>query len=169
MNRLQTYRGPSFFVGHMRDVLVCSTFCSINTHLLVLEQLWIEYQPCLPCEFKMNVGCHKFHEIKFLLFLRYYGINHVLLIYGSKTFIKNKKPHVVVDCISILCMCVMYYELMKLLWDYTASQWISQSVALVGQPTRIRCVWRIIIGDSTLVTCRLLIYDKHMVHENDLT
>ena len=91
MNRLQTYRGPSFFVGHMRDVLVCSTFCSINTHLLVLEQLWIEYQSCLPCEFKMNVGCHKFHEIKFLLFLRYYGINHVLLIYGSKTFIKNKK------------------------------------------------------------------------------
>ena len=44
---------------------------------------------------------------------------------------------------------------------------VSQSLALVGQPTRIGQVWRIVIGHSTLLAIHLLIYKLHMVHEND--
>ena len=45
---------------------------------------------------------------------------------------------------------------------------MSQSLVLVRQPTRAGHMGRIMVGHSTLVTSRLLIYDKQtMVHEND--
>ena len=45
-----------------------------------------------------------------------------------------------------------------------------QSLVFVGQPTRIAYVWRITdIGHHTLPTSRWLIFNKHMVHENDQT
>ena len=42
-----------------------------------------------------------------------------------------------------------------------------QSLALVKQLTRIGHVWRIIIGQSTLATSRLVIYNKYIVDENE--
>ena len=45
---------------------------------------------------------------------------------------------------------------------------MSHSLALVREPTRIGHVWRIIQWHSVLITNHLLIYNKHIVHENDL-
>jgi hypothetical protein len=45
---------------------------------------------------------------------------------------------------------------------------MSQSLASTRHPTRLGHVWRIIIGCNTFVTSHLLIYNKHMVHENGL-
>ena len=45
---------------------------------------------------------------------------------------------------------------------------MSQSLVLVGEPTRIAHVWRIIdIGHHTHVISHWMIYNKHMVHGND--
>ena len=44
---------------------------------------------------------------------------------------------------------------------------MSQSLPLVGQPSVIGHVCMVIIGHNTLATSHLLIYDKHMVYENN--
>ena len=56
-------------------------------------------------------------------------------------------------------------ELLALFFDMVFE--MSQSSASIGQPTRIGHVWRIIIGHSILATNNLLIYNKHMVHEDN--
>ena len=63
--------------------------------------------------------------------------------------------------IALRLNCIaMNYWLYLLTWFLTWSKvW-----ALVGQPTRIGHVWRI-IRHSTLPTNHLVIYNKHMVHE----
>ena len=44
---------------------------------------------------------------------------------------------------------------------------LSHNLGSVKQVTRIGHMWRIIIGHNALVTNHLLIYNKHMLHEND--
>ena len=90
-------------------------------------------------------------EKKFLLFLSaYLFFIHLFCIVDFLNFFEAK-PH----CNELLALpCEIIFE-------------INQSLAFVRQPTRIGHVWRIIIAHNTLVTTPLLIYNKHMVHENN--
>ena len=144
-----------------------------------------------------NIGCYRFHEFNVILFLRYHGIKicemvlmytleihfpigfpslylEVSSVYGSTTNI----IHIVLKCKWILCMFVLNFGLMKcfqvksycnelLPLPFETIFEMSQSLPLVGQPSVIGHVCMVIIGHNTLATSHLLIYDKHMVYENN--
>jgi len=93
-----------------------------------------------------NVGCYKFHEIKCIFSLRYHGINHTSSVYSFVI----KVVYIVLECIFI-CVCLRFCvvdflncfeanspcnELLALHFEMVFG--MSQSLALVWQPTRIR-------------------------------
>ena len=66
-----------------------------------------------------NTWCYKFHEIKFMLFLRYHDINHISSVYDSAI----KAIPDVLECTSILCMPVFEIVLRLLQYIYGFARW----------------------------------------------
>jgi hypothetical protein len=114
-----------------------------------------------------NIGCHKFHDVKF--FLRYHGLNHMSLVYAFVIKAIHVFPWV---HMYFVCVCFALWvskTALQLIIDYAIWEGfeVSHRLTFVKQPTRIEHMWRIITWHSTLATSCLLIYEKHMVHENN--
>ena len=62
-------------------------------------------------EFKFNLGCYKCHEIKFISYLRYHGINRASSIYG----VIIKTIHDIYKGTYVLCMFILCCGFLKLL------------------------------------------------------
>ena len=88
-----------------------------------------------------NEACYKLHEINVTLFKRDFDIKNSIRVTCNKISIillgdiiglrsTIDAIHVVLECILTLCMVVLYYGFMRLLWGQTASQWVIGSTFL---------------------------------------
>jgi hypothetical protein len=140
----------SLFCWHLQTI-----YSSVLAHFFFVDFLWLWWKSS--------------HMIK-------YAVGSPSLCLGmSVVYPSTRNAFFFLKCISISRIYVLFCGFMKLLWGWTTLQWsissalwdivfeMSQSLALVGQPTRIGHVWRTTIRHSTLPTNHLLIYNNHLV------